>query len=156
MANAPSAKVKAGQQKLLTFYVGLTESKSLQGGKATKHTHYVLIDEKKALRLGTKGKGTVKPGSDAKVNGIIIQTGKKKSTGDKKSFEAKRYITQYSKSITAFCKGRVKNSKGKDVQETYSIGFPSNVPIRLIIEFFKKNCPNVVRIGTGGQLYQVR
>jgi hypothetical protein len=155
MANAPSAKEKPGRQVLLPFYVGITESKDLKG-QTSKHTHYVLIEKNKATRMGIKQAGTVKPGADAKVNGIVFQLNRKKATGDKKPYEAKRYIKQCKRSITAYCKGTVKNKKGKDVQETYSIGFPSGVPIRLIRQFFEKTAPNVVRIGTGGNLYQVR
>jgi hypothetical protein len=156
MANAPSAISKAGQRRLLPFYCGVTESKPLTGA-AVKHTHYVLIDEKKAFRMGIKAKSIVKPGgADSIQNGIVFQKNRKKSTGDKKPVEAKRHITQCQKSITVFCKGTVKNKKGKEVQETYSVGFPSNVPLRNIIEFFNKNAANVMRIGTGGNLYQVR
>jgi hypothetical protein len=156
MANAPSAKRKKGKQKLLPFYVGITEGKTLKN-KAYKHTHYVLIDERVTTRLGIKGNSIVKPGgADEIFNGVVFQKNRKKSTGDKKPYEAKRYITQCQKSITAYCKGFVKNKAGEDVQETYSIGFASNIPLRLIIKFFKDKAPNVTRIGTGGNLYQVR
>jgi hypothetical protein len=156
MAAAPSAKSKPGQRLLLPFYCGITEGKDLQN-KPYKHTHYVLIADKVATRLGIKSKSIVKPGAaDAIVNGVVFQKNRKKSTGDKKPVEAKRYLTQCKRAITAYCKSTVKNKAGKDVQETYSIGFPSNVPLRLIIKFFNINAPNVIRIGTGGNLYQVR
>jgi hypothetical protein len=156
MANAPSAKSARGSSKLLPFYVGVNTSKDLKG-KSTSHTHYVMIEAKKANRLGIKSKSIVKPGgSDVIENNIVYQKNHKKSVGDKKDYEAKRFVKQGHKPITAFCKGTVKTKTGKEVQETYSIGFPSNVPLRLIIAFFNKNCPNVVRIGTGGNLYQVR
>jgi hypothetical protein len=156
MANAPSAKIKKGKRKLLPFYVGVTDSKSLKN-KASRHTHYVLIDERVTTQLGIKGTGIVKPGgSDGIKDGVVFQKNHKKSTGDKKPFVAKRYLTQCQKSITAYCKNYVKNKAGVEVQESYSIGFPSNVPLNFIIKFFKEKAPNVVKIGTGGNLYQVR
>jgi hypothetical protein len=156
MASAPSAKRKAGQRLLLPFYCGITDSKPLKG-PATRHTHYVLIEEKVAERLGIKSKSIVKPGgADAIVNGIVFQKNRKKTVGDKKAVEAKRFIKQGKRTITAHCKGTVKNKAGKDVQETYSISFPSGVPLTLIIKFFNSNAPSVTRISTGGNLYMVR
>jgi hypothetical protein len=156
MANAPSAKSARGASKLLPFYIGISDSKPLKGG-TVKHTHYVMIEAKKAARLGIKGKFIVKPGgSDVIENNVVYQKNRKKSTGNKQPVEAKRHVKQGHKPITAYCKGTVKTKAGKEVQETYSVGFPSNVPLRLIIAFFNKNCPNVERIGTGGNLYQVR
>jgi hypothetical protein len=156
MANAPSAKSAAGGSKLLPFYIGISTSNALVG-KPVKHTHYVLIEAKKAARLGIKAKSIVKPGGqDLIENNIVYQTNRKKSVGDKKPVEAKRVVKQYGRSITAYCKSKVKNKAGKEVAETYSIGFPSGVPLRLIIEFFNKQCPNVERINTGGNFYQVR
>jgi hypothetical protein len=156
MANAPSGKSKKGKRKLLPFYVGLTEGKDLKN-KPYKHTHYVLIDAPKATRMGIKGLSIVKPGgSDEILNGVVFQKNRKKSVGDRKPYEAKRHITQCQKSITVFCKEYVKTKAGKDVQETYSVGFASNIPLRLIIKFFRDKASNVTRIGTGGNLYQVR
>lgn len=156
MANAPSAKVKKGKRKLLPFYVGVTDSKSLKN-KASRHTHYVLIDQRVATQLGIKPNQIVKPGgSDGIQDGIVFQKNHKKSTGDKKNFIMKRYLTQYQKSITAYCKNFVLTKAGKEVQESYSIGFPSSVPLSFIIKFFKIHAPNVVKIGTGNNLYQVR
>jgi hypothetical protein len=155
MANAPSAKKKAGQSKLLPCYIGVTEGKDPKGVKTT-HSHYVLIAERVATRLGIKGKSIKKPGgSDVIENGIVYQTNRKKAKGTGK-VEAKRFLKQYQKKIMLYCKGTVKNTKGKDVQETYSVSFPSGVPLRLIRKFLEDNCPNVVRYGTGNQLYQVR
>jgi hypothetical protein len=154
MANAPSAKPKKGKQNLLPFYVGITEGKNLKG-EPYKHTHYVRIEELKAARLGIKSKSIVKfGGTDVIQQGVVYQNNRKKTKGDKKAVTAKRHITQYHKPITAYCKELVINSKRKRVVETYTIGFPSSVPLRLIIKFFKTNCPNVVRIGTGGNFYQ--
>lgn len=156
MANAPSAKAGVGQKKLLPFYVGISDHKSLTG-VVTKHTHYVMIEAKKAARLGIKSKGLSKPGAaDVLENNVIYQTNRKKSTGDKKDVTAKRPVKQGHKSITAYLSTTVKTKKGKEVTETYSIGFPSSVSLGLILKFFKANCPNVVRIGSGGNLYQVR
>jgi hypothetical protein len=156
MTAAPSAKRKPGERLLLPFYCGITKGKTLQN-KPYQHTHYVLIEEKVAGRLGIKGKSIIKPGSsDAIVNGVVFQKNRKKSVGNKQPVEAKRYIQQCQKSITAICKGTVKNKAGKEVQETYSIGFPSSVPLALIIKFFNEKASNVVRISTGGNLYQVR
>jgi hypothetical protein len=156
MANAPEARPKKGKRKLAPFYVGITQVKSLDK-KNVSHTHYVLIDERVFGRLGLQRKQVAKPGGSDVINrNVVYQLNRKKSTGDKKPVVAKRFITQSSKSITAYCKGFVKNKQGKDVPESYSIGFPSNVPLRLIIKFFKDFCFNVVRIGTGGNLYQVR
>lgn len=156
MANAPSAKSGAGKSKLLPFYVGISTGKTLAGVE-TKHTHYVLIEAKKAARLGIKAKSIVKPGgADIIENNVVYQKNRKKSTGDKQPVEAKRVVTRGSKSITAHCKSKVKTKAGKEVAETYSVGFPSNVPLRLIINFFNKQCPNVERINTGGNFYQVR
>jgi hypothetical protein len=156
MTSAISAKVKKGGRKLSAFYIGRTESKSL-ANKITKHTHYVLIDAKVAPQLGLKLKETVKPGGlDFARRGVVFQSDRKKTTGDKQPYQAKRFIKQSSKSITAYCKAYVKNKAGKDVQESYSIGFPSNVPLRLILKFFKDFCFNVTSIGTGNNRYQVR
>jgi hypothetical protein len=156
MANAPSAKIKKGKRKLLPFYVGVTDSKSLSG-KASRHTHYVLIDQRVSTQLGIKGLGIVKPGgSDGILDGVVFQKNRKKSVGDKKPVIAKRYLTQCQKSITVLCKNFVKNKAGVLVQESYSIGFASNIPLSFIIKFFREKAPNVSRISTGGNLYQVR
>jgi hypothetical protein len=156
MAVAPSAKKGVGKQNLLPFYCGLTEGKDLKG-KAYKHTHYVLIDERVCTRLGISGKGTSKPGAaDTLTKGVIFQNNRKKTKGNKKDITAKRYITQCSKSIKVYCKADVLNAQKKLVPETYTIGFASSIPLRLIIKFFKDKAPNVIRIGTGGNLYQVR
>jgi hypothetical protein len=155
MAAAPITTAKSLKKLLKPFYIGQTTGKDLKG-KPYSHTHYVVIEAAVAERLGIKGKSLIKPGADAGVDGIVMQLQRKKSTGDKKPYEAKRYLKQCKRKIIVFCKGTVKNKQGKDVQETYSIGFPTNVPLRLIIKFFNKYAPNVVRIGTGGNLYQVR
>jgi hypothetical protein len=155
MAAAPITQAKGRKVSLRPFYIGLTTGKDLKG-KPYTHTHYVLIESLVAEQLGIKNKSIIKPGSDAGVDGVVIQTNHKKSRGDKKPYEAKRYLQRCKKKITVICKGTVKNKQNKDVQETYSIGFPSNVPIRLIRKFFEKYAPNVIRIGTGGNLYQVR
>jgi hypothetical protein len=156
MANAPSAKPKKGKRKLSPFYVGITQNKSLTN-KITSHTHYVLIDERVVPQLGLKRKEVAKPGGSDVINkGIVYQLNRKKTTGDKKAVTAKRFIIQSSKPITAYCKNYVRDKNGKEVQESYSIGFPSNVPLRLIIKFFKDFCFNVTSIGTGGNRYQVR
>jgi hypothetical protein len=156
MASSPSAKRVVGSRNLLPFYVGITEGKDLKG-TAYKHTHYVLIDEAVATRLGIRAKGISKPGAaDLLIKGQILQTNRKKAKGDKKPITARRYITQSSKTIIVECKELVINSKRQRVQESYSIGFPSNVPLRLIIKFFATNCPNVQRISTGGNYYQVK
>ena len=73
MTSAPSAKPGVGKKNLLPFYVGLTEGKDLKN-KPSKHTHYVLIDERVATRLGIKGKGSSKPGAaDTLSGGVIFQ-----------------------------------------------------------------------------------
>ena len=155
MASAQVAKRKVGSRNLLPFYVGITEGKDLKG-VPYKHTHYVLIDAVVATQLGIKAKGLSKPGAaDLLVKGQILQTNRKKAKGDKQPVTARRYITQSSKPILAECKQLIVNSKQKRVQESYSIGFPSNVPLRLIIKFFKTYCPNVQRISTGGNFYQI-
>jgi hypothetical protein len=156
MATAPSAKRGLGKRNLLPFYCGLTEGKDLKN-KPYKHTHYVLIDERVATRFGITVKGSSKPGAaDTLAKGVVFQNNRKKTKGDKKDITAKRYLTQCSKSIKVECKASVLNAQKKLVPESYSIGFPSNVPLRLIIKFFKDKAPNVVRIGTGGNLYSVR
>jgi hypothetical protein len=156
MTAAPSAKKGVGKQNLLPFYCGLTEGKDLKN-KPYKHTHYVLIDKRVCTRLGITGNGTSKPGAaDTLSNGVIFQNNRKKTKGNKKDVAAKRYITQCRKSITVYCKASVLNSQKKLVPESYSIGFATSIPLRLIIKFFKDKAPNVVRIGTGGNLYQVR
>jgi hypothetical protein len=156
MTSAPSAKPGVGKKNLLPFYVGLTEGKNLKN-KPYKHTHYVLIDERVATRLGIKGKGSSKPGAaDTLSGGVIFQNNRKKAKGGKTDITAKRYITQCTKSITVYCKASVINSQKKLVPESYSIGFASSVPLRLIIKFFKDKAPSVLRIGTGGNMYQVR
>jgi hypothetical protein len=155
MAAAPITTAKSLKRILKPFYLGQTTGKDSKG-KPYSHTHYVVIEATVAERLGIKGKSIIKPGGDAGIDGIVMQLQRKKSTGDKKPYEAKRYLKQCKKKITLFCKSTVKNKKGKDVQETYSVGFPTNVPIRLIIKFLNAKAPNVIRIGTGGNLYQVR
>jgi hypothetical protein len=155
MAAAPITTAKSLKRLLKPFYIGQTTGKDLKN-KPYSHTHYVLIEATVAERLGLKGKSLIKSGADAGVDGVVFQVARKKSVGDKKPYEAKRYLKQCKKKITLFCKGTVKNKKGKDVQETYSVGFPTNVPLRLIIKFLNKYAPNVIRIGTGGNLYQVR
>jgi hypothetical protein len=155
MAGAPITRTKGRKKVLRPFYIGLTTGKDLKG-KPYTHTHYVLIEALIAEQLGIKAKSIIKPGADAGVDGVVIQTNRKKSRGDKKPYEAKRYLQQCKKKITVYCKAFVKNAQGKDVPETYTIGFPSNVPLRLIRKFFEAKAPNVVRIGTGGNLYQVR
>lgn len=156
MTAASSAKPGVGKRNLLPFYVGITRGKNLKG-VAYAHTHYVLIDQKVADRLGIKAKGSSKPGAtDTLLRGFIYQNNRKKTKGDKENIVSKRYITQNSKPITVTCKELVLNSKQKLVSETYTIGFPSSVPLRLIIQFFNKNAPKVIRIGTGGKSYQVR
>ncbi|NJR31623.1 MAG: hypothetical protein HC778_00530 [Chamaesiphon sp. CSU_1_12] len=156
MTAAPSAKPKVGTRNLLPFYVGITRGRNLKG-VAYAHTHYVLIDQKVATQLGIKAKGSSKPGAtDTLLRGIVYQNNRKKTKGDKKNVVAKRYITQSKKSITVTCKQLVLNSKQKLVSETYTIGFASSIPLRLILEFFKKNAPNVIKIGTGGKSYQIR
>ena len=156
MTSAPSAKPGVGKKNLLPFYVGLTEGKDLKN-KPYKHTHYVLIDERVATRLGIKGKGSSKPGAaDTLSKGVIFQNNRKQTKGDKKDITAKRHITQCTKSITVYTKILILNSKGKYVHESYSIGFASSIPLRTIIKFFKDKAPNVLRLGTGGKMYQVR
>ena len=155
MAAAPITQAKGRKVSLRPFFIGLTKGKDLKGKDYT-HTHYVLIESLVAEQLGIKKKSIIKPGADAGVDGIVFQVARKKSRGDKKPYEAKRNLQRGKKEITVFCKGTVKNKQGKDVQETYTIGFPRSVPLRLIRGFFAKEAPNVVRIGTGGNLYQVR
>jgi hypothetical protein len=156
MAAALSAKPKKGKRQLSPFYIGTTQSKSLTN-KIVSHTHYVLIDGKVVTQLGLKLKQTAKPGGlDFIRNGLVFQSNRKKTTGDKRPMVAKRFVQQSSKPITAYCKTYVKDRNGKEVQESYSIGFPSNVPLRLIIKFFKDFCFNVTSIGTGSNRYQVR
>lgn len=156
MAASPSAKKKAGGgNKLIPCYIGVTDGKDSKGQK-TSHTHYVEIDEEVAKRLGIKGKSIKKPGgSDRTENGIVYQTNRKKPKGG--TTEAKRALKQYKKTIILYCKGTVKNKKGKDVQESYSVGFPSGVPLRLVRKFLEDHCPNVARYQPkSGDLYQVR
>jgi hypothetical protein len=154
MASAPSAKRKKGLQKLLPCYIGITNHKDDKGKKFTS-THYVLINDRVATRLGL-ATATKKPGgSDASEFGIVYKKNRKRPKGGP-LVEAKRFLKQYKKKITLYCKGTVKNSAGKDVQESYTIGFPSGVPLALIRVFLQKNCPNVIRYGTGSELYQVR
>ena len=156
MASAPSAKVKKGSRKLLPFYVGITEQKALDN-KTYRHTHYVLINETVATRLGIKGKSKVKPGgTDTISDGLVFQKNHKKGVGNKKVYTTKRIVKQCQKSITVYCKGFVKNNKGKEVPESYSIGFATNIPLRTIIKFFFDIAPSVIKIGTGGNQYQVR
>ncbi len=155
MASATSAKPKKGTKKLIPCYVGITDGQDAKGVKTT-HTHYVLIDSKVASRIGIKGASVKKPGgSDAVEHGVVYQTNRKKAKGTGK-VEAKRYLSQGKRKIKLYCKGTVKDKQNKQVQETYSVGFPLGVPLRLIKKFLQDHCPNVVRYGTGNELYQVR
>jgi len=154
MAASSSGKAGAGLHKLLPFFVGITKHKPLKGAE-TQTTHYVAIEQKVASRLGTKSKGTAKTngGADVLENNIVYQTNRK---GKKGNHTAKRVVGRCGKPITAYLNTTVKQKNGKEVPESYTIGFPSGVPLGLIIKFFRDNCPNVVRIGTGGNMYQVR
>jgi hypothetical protein len=154
MASAPSAKVKKGFQKLLPCYIGITNGKDAKGKPSTT-THYVLINDRVANRLGITVAIKKPGGSDTLEFGVVYKKNRKRPKGGS-VVEAKRFLKQYKKKITLYCKGTVKNSIGKDVQESYSLSFPSGIPLALIRVFLQKNCPNVVRYGTGTQLYQVR
>jgi hypothetical protein len=153
MTAAASGKAGIGNRKLMPFYVGISEHKSL-ANVVSKHTHYVMIEQKVAVRLGLKQKGSSKPGgSDVLEANLVHQTNRK---GKKGTHTAKRVISQGKRKITAHLDTTVKNKAGKEVTETYSMGFPSGVPLRLIIKFFKDNCPRVARINSSGNMYQVR
>jgi hypothetical protein len=155
MASAPSAKRKKGSNKLLPCYLGVTKEKV--AGKVTSVTHYILIPERIATRLGLTA-AVKKPGpSDSMEYGVVYKLNRKKpkKTGAGQ-VEAKRFIKQYKRKITLYCKAFVKNAQGKDVRESYTLGFPTGVPLTIIRKFLEKNCLNVVRFGTGSQLYQVR
>jgi hypothetical protein len=156
MASAPGAKSRKGSQKMLPCYIGVTSEKDATGKKRSV-THYVLINDRVAPRLGLKGVVKKPGGSDTVEFGIVYKLNrrkpKQKGAG---SVESKRYITYYKRKITVYCKAFVKNKQGKDVRESYTLNFPSGLPLSSIRKFLQNNCKNVIRYGTGSQLYQVR
>lgn len=158
MASAPEAKAAAGSLRLNPYYVGTSEHKGLTG-KVSKHTHYVLIPSGAAKRMGITKNTIVKPGTDSQVDGVILQL-EHKGKGSKKHI-AKRFLHRYASgkrnnTIEAYLDNRVKLKSGGTAFESYSISFPSSINLSMIIAFFKKNCPKVVRINTGSNFYGVR
>jgi hypothetical protein len=124
MAAAPSAKSKPGQRLLLPFYCGITEGKDLKN-QPYKHTHYVLIAEKVAARLGIKQKSIVKPGSaDAIVNGVVFQKNRKKSVGDKNLLKQNDTLHSASIKLLLIVKPLLKIRQGKMSQRLTLLASP--------------------------------
>jgi hypothetical protein len=153
MASAKIAKPGVGKQRLIPHYLGVTDGKNAKG-KQVSITHYVVIDKSVGTQLGIKDSVKKPGGSDAYEHNVVHKKNKRNPRGSA-LIEAKRYLKRCKRSIKLFCKGTV-TVNGKQVQETYIVGFPTGVPLRLIRKFLVEKCPNVVRYGTGTQLYQVR
>jgi hypothetical protein len=161
MAASKEAKAAIGNMKLQPYYVGVSEHKTL-AGKAFKHTHYVLIRSQVAKRLGITKTQIIKPGTDSSVDGVIFENQRKGKNN--KRHVAKRFLTLYasgtksSKTIEAYLdtNPRIKTKSGELVSESYIISFPSSIPLRMIVDFFKKNCPKVTRLNTGSNFYRIR
>ena len=156
MASAPGVKAAVGNFKLQPYYVGTSVHKKLTG-QVERHTHYVLIESKKATRLGLTASTKVKS-TDTHVDGVVFQ---KERKGKKGKHFAKRFLNRYSSGLHGqtirACTGEtVKNKAGKSVEESYSISFPSSVSLKMIKDFFIKNCPKVIRINTGSTFYRIR
>jgi hypothetical protein len=153
---AIAKKILKGSQGLLSpFYLGARRP-TKQGGKL--HSHYVLINPLIAPRLGIKARSTHKP-TDEIVAGAVFDTKRKYGKGTEKgkfTTTAKRFITQGEKSVELFTGNYVKNSKGKDVQESYQVGFPSSLTMVDIIFFVNKQMPLVKFLRHGGRTYTSR
>jgi hypothetical protein len=156
MAVAKEARVKQGE-KYYPYYVGTSTHRPLEGG-LVRHTHYVLIREAVAKRLGMRVAALVK-GTDTNRDGVVFNRERKAGSNAKdktKKVLAKRYIERGGgKIITVYCDKMVQNKAGKYVQESYQIGFPSGVSIDMIRTFFVKTTKNVVKIKAKGSAYPV-
>jgi hypothetical protein len=149
---------RSGEAILLRpYFIGITEGK--YKGKPVKHVHYVMIKSNVAVKIGLTKKYLLRDGSDSVVDGVVFRNVNKRKNSKSKTgvTTAKRGLHQYSKSITVILDKIVKSKDGLTTDfESYDIGFPSSVPLRMIIKFFRDNCPKVMRIKTKGNMYGVR
>jgi hypothetical protein len=156
MASDPQAK-KSGEAILLRpYFIGTTDGK--QKGKTVQHVHYVMIKSDVAKKIGLAKTHIIRNGSDSIVDGIVFRNLNKKKNSKSKTgvTTAKRGLHQYSKPITVVLDKIIKNKDGTTDFESYTIGFGSSIPLRMIIKFFRDNCPKVMRIKTKGNIYGVR
>ncbi len=155
MARDPNLKVKPGESRLAPFFIGTTKSKNKKG-KTVEHVHYVLINPGVATKLGISKKLILRSGTDSTIDGVVLRnttrkTGTKTTTG-----EAKRYLQRGAKTIELYLNNRIKLKNGDYAWESYNVGFPSGVPLTLILKFIRDNCSKVVRFNTGSNFYGVR
>lgn len=155
MARDPALKVKPGDGKLLPFFIGTTKSKNKKG-KEVNHVHYVLIQAAVATKLGISKKSIIRPGTDSTIDAVVFRnttrkTGTKTTTG-----QAKRYLQRGARTIELYLNNRVKTKDGDLAWESYNVGFPSGVPLTLVLKFIRDNCSKVVRFNTGSNFYGVR
>lgn len=156
MAAAPGTKAGVGNFKLQPYFIGISVHKSKTKGLVS-HTHYVMIEAKKAKRLGIV-QTTLLRFTDIQIDGIVFNKLKK---GKKGTHPAKRDIHRYSaglhgRTIELYTGVMVKNKAGKEVEESYSISFPSSAPLKMIKGFVTKYCLKVNRMNTGSTFYRIR
>lgn len=153
---ALAKKVNRTDNKALSPYYLGAQTATKKGGKLS--SHYVMISPLVAPRLGIKGKATRKP-TDKLLGGAIFDTNRTYSKGEgagKGKTNAKRFIEQGSKPVDLYTGNYVKNAKGKDVKEFYTVGFPSSLTMVNIIFFVNKQMPLVKYMKHGGRTYVSR
>jgi hypothetical protein len=156
MAKDPKIKIGVGDRRLQPYFIGTTDGKNAKN-VAVKHTHYVLIETWKAAKLGISKKAILREGLDSTVDGVVFRNTNRKTTQTNKKGKAKRHIERGGRAIEMYLNNRVKSKDGlKESWETYTVGFPSGVPLRVILKFIRDNCSKVVRINTGSNFYGVR
>jgi hypothetical protein len=137
----------------------VTPSKTITSGKARNvHTHYVLINAEVAKRLGYKARSTMKSG-DVFAGGAIFDTKRKfkDASGKPNKTHAKRFITHGHKAIELFTGNYILNEKTKKPEEeSYNVGFPSNLTIVEIISLVFSKMKLAKFIRHGGKTYTVR
>jgi translation initiation factor IF-2 len=154
MARDPALKVKPGEGKLLPFFIGTTEGKTKKG-KVVNRVHYVLIQSAVATKLGMTKKAIIRQGTDSTVDAVVFRNTTRKTATKTTKGQTKRYLQRGSKPIELYLNNKVKTKSGDTAWESYIVGFPSGVPLRLIIKFLRDNCPKVVRMNTGSNFYGV-
>jgi translation initiation factor IF-2 len=155
MARDPALKVRPGEGKLLPFFIGTTQGKNKRG-KVVNHVHYVLIQSAVATKLGISKKAIIRNGSDSTVDAVVFRNSTRKVGTQTKTGQAKRYLQRGSKPIELYLANQVKTPSGDKAWESYVVGFPSGVPLTVILKFVRDNCSKVIRINTGSNFYGVR
>jgi hypothetical protein len=155
MARDPALKVKPGDGKLLPYFIGTTKSKNKKG-KAVNRVHYVLISFAVATKLGISKKSIIRQGSDSTIDAVVFRNATRKIGTKTTTGQAKRYLQRGGKSIELYLNNQVKTRSGDTAWESYIVGFPSGVPLTVILKFVRDNCSKVVRFNTGSNFYGVR